>query len=136
MNYVDTFITVAPDCPATVGVVPPMRGNRTPAHLIQYELIAANPYALTQEDVLWEVHVRHKGLHGKETSEEARAAFFATPRACLRSSALPKKYGWGIHFDPDGKVALYPMESDEYVRFAQGGSAGPVVLAALRSRRA
>jgi hypothetical protein len=135
MNYVDTFITAAPDCPVSAGVVPPVRGGRVPAHVIQYELLAANPYGLTQEDLLWEVHVRHKGLHGEETSEEARAAFFATPRACLRSSALPKRYGWGIHFDPEGKAALYPMESAEYRRFAQGGEPGPVVVAAMRSRR-
>jgi hypothetical protein len=135
MNYVDTFITAAPDCPVSAGVVPPVRGGRVPAHAIQYELLAANPYGLTQEDVLWEVHVRHKGLHGEETSEEARAAFFATPRACLRSSALPKKYGWGIHFDPEGKAALYPMESEEYRRFARGEEPGPVVVAALRSCR-
>lgn len=32
----------------------------------------------------------------------------------LRASALPKKYGWGVHFDKNGNAALYGRESQEY----------------------
>ncbi len=135
MNYIDTFIQVAPDCPFTEGVVPSMRGRRKPAHLIQYELISNNPYAFTQEDILWETHVRHKGVPRSEATAKKREEFFAKPQACLRSSALPKKYGWGFHFDRNGKVALYAMESEKYRRFVDPKANGPKLLSAMRSKR-
>ena len=136
MNYYGTFIRVAPDCPATGGTVPKERGGKKPLGLIQYELISENPYALTQEDVLWEGHVRHKGLTCKQTTPEAREAFFAAPMACLRASALPKRYGWGLHFDEDGKVKLYGVETEEYKRLAEPRAGGPKLVDAMRSKRA
>lgn len=135
MNYRNTFITVAPDCPVTEGVVPPVRGARKPMHVIQYELISEAPYALTQEDVLWKTHVRHKGLSESEATPEARRAFLAKPRACLRASALPKRYGWGLHFNEDGKVALYGMESEAYRRLLKPDSEDKEVLPAMRNKR-
>lgn len=132
MNYIDTFIQVAPDCPVDESVVPPMRGKQKPAHLIQYELISSNPYGYTQEDVLWETHVRHKGI---AATPKMREEFLVKPQACLRSSALPKKYGWGFHFDRHGKVALCAMESEEYRRFVEPRPDGPTLLSALRSSR-
>jgi hypothetical protein len=32
----------------------------------------------------------------------------------LRVSALPKRYGWGIHNNAEGKIALIAVESPEY----------------------
>jgi hypothetical protein len=32
----------------------------------------------------------------------------------LRVSALPKRYGWGIHNNSDGKIALIAVESPLY----------------------
>lgn len=34
-------------------------------------------------------------------------------------SPLTQKYGWGIHFDNESKIAMYPMESEEYERLAK-----------------
>ncbi|WP_370872528.1 DUF6157 family protein [Paenibacillus zeirhizosphaerae] len=39
-------------------------------------------------------------------------------QACLRASMLPKKLGWGIHFNGEGKLALIPMESELYRSYA------------------
>lgn len=44
----------------------------------------------------------------------AQAVYFARGRACLRTSPLAKTFGWGIHCDADGKVALYAVESQAY----------------------
>lgn len=60
--------------------------------------------------------------------------FFARPQACLRASPLPKTYGWGLHFDATGRVALYAVESPEYKRFIEDESISH--LKAMRSRRA
>jgi hypothetical protein len=53
----------------------------------------------------------------------------------MRASALPKKYGWGAHYDGQGRIALYAMESEAYRQFADGQVSGVKVVAALRSKR-
>lgn len=137
MNYIDTFITVADDCPVASGVVPPSRGGKKPLALIQYQMLAADPYTHTQEEVLFESTMQHKGvdLGTAEGKASVRAQFFAKPQACLRASGLPKRYGWGLHFDGEGKAALVAMESAEYQRLA-GGQGAAKILKALRSSRA
>lgn len=140
MNYIDSFIAVADDCPVRTGVVPPAKPDaKKTIAVIQYELLAGAPYVYTQESVLFLTHVRHTGIPPaavEARGELLREEFFATPRACLRASPLAKKYGWGFHFDRQGKVALCPMESSTYRTFAAGGQGGPTVLKAMRSRRA
>ena len=32
----------------------------------------------------------------------------------MRSSPLSKRYGWGVHSDAEGKIAIYALESDDY----------------------
>ncbi|WZO98502.1 DUF6157 family protein [Isosphaeraceae bacterium EP7] len=44
------------------------------------------------------------------------------------------KYGWGVHYDAFGKIALYAVESDEYRRLS-GPDAGTKVVQAMRNRR-
>ena len=56
MNYKNTFILVADDCPVECGVVPVVKaGKSKPIHVIQYELISEHPYYYTQEDILFMV---------------------------------------------------------------------------------
>jgi hypothetical protein len=131
-NYIDTFIEVADDSPAEHGQEPPAKADPTIAQL-HFELIAAHPYRLTSDDVLFETHARRAGIPDSERAA-AREAFFAKGQACLRSSPLTKRYGWGIHSDAEGRVALVPRESAEYARLA----ADPAVAhtRGMRSRRA
>ena len=134
-NYRGTFIQIADDSFVREGAVPAAKGERKTVALLQYELLSENPYAHTQEEVLFEANLRHKGLAPDEQSRaELWDAFFAQPKACLRASPLPKKYGWGIHFDEVGKAALSAVESDGYGRLAQPGKGGPTVLKAMRNR--
>jgi len=136
MNYVNTFIQVAPDCPVKAAVIPPARGGKKSIPLLEYEMLSGSPYRFTQEEILFEVHARHKGIpeselksHRKELWED----FYSKPRACLRASSLPKKYGWGLHFNAEGKTALVPMESLEYRQFASNKNI--TQLLAMRSKR-
>lgn len=48
---------------------------------------------------------------------------------------LPKKYGWGIHFNSEGKMALVPMESAEYQHFIDGDHAEIKLVAAMRNSK-
>ncbi|WP_220502627.1 DUF6157 family protein [Microbispora sp. H10885] len=149
LNYYSTLIAVADDCPVTTAKAPEPRGGRPTVAVLQYEMISGAPYGLTQEDVLFESWLLRQDL--PDLTEERRAAlrkdFFSRPQACLRGSPLPKKYGWGLLFDAGGRIALCPMESEEYRRIvggegagagdgAAGGDGGVRVLKALRSRRA
>lgn len=139
MNYVETLIAVADDCPVHASVVPAGRGGEPTVAAIQHELLAGSPHALTQEDVLFEVWLGRQRLQRKPSvaeRRELRARLFSKPQACLRSSPLPKRYGWGLLFDREGRVALCAMESQEYQRLVQGAPGGPRVLKALRSKRA
>ena len=138
MGYTDTFIRVAADCPATTGVVPVGKGDRKPIHVLQYELLSEHPYRYTHDDLLFEVHVRHKAISPDELKarrKEIRAELLSKPHPCLRASMLPKKYGWGVHYDGQGRIALYPVDSDEYRRFTAPDS-GVTVVPAMRNRRA
>ncbi len=140
MNYVEAFIAIAEDCPVDHGVVPETKPGKKPTiAAIQYALLADAPYVYTQEDVLFHTHAQTKAIAPEELAARSpalRAAFFAKPQACLRASPLAKQYGWGFHFDADGKVALYPRESDEYRAFADNASGTLKVMKAFRSRRA
>ncbi|WP_313640454.1 DUF6157 family protein [Paenibacillus sp.] len=40
---------------------------------------------------------------------------------CLRASLLPKRFGWGVHYNTEGKISLYGKESPEYVYFISQG---------------
>ncbi|WP_139991703.1 DUF6157 family protein [Paenibacillus paridis] len=137
-NYYNTFITVSADCPVEFGMVPPDKKSGRTKPSLEYELAAEHPYRYTQEELMFEVHVRHQGISQEELTERGetiRSAFFSKPKACLRASMLPKKYGWGIHFDEEGKLALIPKESAEYQQFAEGKRENLKVVAGMRSSK-
>lgn len=140
MNYVGAFIAVADDCPAREGLVPPTKpGRKRTVAAIQHAMLAGAPYRYTQEDVLFQTYAEGQGLSPEELAARGaalREEFFATPRACLRASPLPKRYGWGLHFDGEGRVALYPVDSAAYRAFIAGERGELKVLKAMRSSRA
>lgn len=137
-NYYNTFITVAADCPASKGTVPPdKKGGKTKAG-IEFELVSANPYIYTQEELLFEVHIRHKAIAPEELEAhgtQLRDEFYQVPMPCLRASMLPKKFGWGLHFNKAGKVALVPIESEHYQHFVGGHEEEVKLVPAMRNNR-
>lgn len=138
MNYQDTFITVASDCPVDHSIVPTAKGDARPVHLIQYELLTRHPYTFTGEELIFETHVQRLGLSAAEVKAQRDQLWhelFSKPHACLRSSALAKKYGWGFHYDSQGRIAIYAMESKEYKQLSRSGQTGRKILAAMRSKR-
>nr|ASV46810.1 hypothetical protein [uncultured bacterium]ASV47022.1 hypothetical protein [uncultured bacterium] len=134
-NYRDTFIVAAEDCPASTGIIPEAKPEKPTVAAIQYEMLAEHPYEYTQEDVLFQTFVRHKRIPAEELEARGSAMqeeFFAKDQPCLRTSPLARRYGWGFHFDPEGKVALYPKGSAEYEEISKQASK---VLKALRTSR-
>lgn len=135
-NYLDTFITVADDSAAVESTVPPARATPSVAELT-YRMIADNPYRYTSDDVIFTVWADRNGIAG-EHRDQARADFFSKGQPCLRSSDLGKRYGWGVHSDAEGRVALVGMDSAEYARLAGGSTPegeAVTVTKAMRSKR-
>ncbi len=139
-SILDTFVQVAQDCPVTAGVVPTTKPNAKPSiHALQYELLSANPYYFTLEDLIYEVHIRHKEYPEETIAKDAdriRAELFSKSHPCMRASMLPKKYGWGVHYDLEGKIAIYGMETERYRQFVEGTSSTPKLVYAMRNKRA
>jgi Family of unknown function (DUF6157) len=136
MNYFDTLIAVADDCPVSSGVRPGAGGERVAQ--VQYELLAGRPYELTQEDLLFESWLARQDLPDELSEDEReclRQDFLSKPQGSLRSSPLPRRYGWGLLFDANGKVALCPMESEQYRHLTGDGNGHVEVLRALGSGR-
>ncbi len=114
-NYFDTFIEVAEDTKADCGTIPPAKEKKTVAEM-QYELIAKNPYKFSSDDIFFQVFADRNDLTKAEYEKE-REQFFSKGQPCFRASPLTKTYGFGIHSDKNGKVALFGMESNEYQKF-------------------
>jgi hypothetical protein len=128
-NYVNTFITVSPDTKAVAGTIPAR--PETIAGCL-YSLLADRPYEMTSDDALFEVfRLRDNGTAAD--LDEARAAFFSKSHPCLRTCPLVKQFGWGIHHDENGRIALYGVESPDYRRLSKDTSL--TVIAGVRSSR-
>jgi hypothetical protein len=133
VNYYDTLIEVADDCPATEGQVPQARGGKKTKAVVEYELLVKHPYTHTEEDIAFEVYA---ALHDipKASRRNEREKFLSKGHPHLRVSALAKRYGWGLHNNAEGKVALIAVESPDYKRL--GKDPRTTKVKAFRSTRA
>ena len=136
-NCFDTFIQVAEDCPARTGEEPPPRaGNPTVAGL-QYGMMVEAPYKYTSDDVIFATSAHGRELGAKATKKErslARDEFFSRGQACMRASGLGKRFGWGVHADAEGRVAIYAVDSKCYHALAR--DSGLKQVRAMRTKRA
>lgn len=115
-NYQNTFIEIAEDSPTRFGEVPPTKSDTKTVAYMQFEIISKNPYKFTSDDVLFQIYAIRKDLI-KADHKEAREDFFSKGQPCFRSSPLTKRYGWGIHSNDDGKIAIYGAETSEYKKY-------------------
>jgi len=123
-NYTDTLIEVAEDCPVQAAEAPPSEEPKSAARLA-YEMLIDSPYRHTSDDVIYATKGEPKGL--------SREAFFSKGQPCFRASPLAKRYGWGIHSDHAGRIALFAVESEAYRRLAS--QEGTRRLRALRQSK-
>ena len=131
-NYQDSFIEIAEDCPVAKGEVPPLKNDQKTAANIQFEMISKNPYQYTSDDVLFQVFAIKNDLTESEL-QLARAQFFSKGQPCFRASPLTKRYGWGLHSDKNGKIAIYSADSDAYQNFL--ADKGLEKVKAMKSKR-
>lgn len=131
-NYFNTFIQVADDSPAVAGEVPPVKGDNKTAANIQFEMVKQHPYTYTSDDVLFAVYAQKNDLTKSEL-KKAREQFFSKGQPCFRASPLTKRYGWGVHSDENGKIALYGCETEAYKNFSTDKKL--TVVKAMKSAR-
>lgn len=137
VDYTDTFIAIAPDASGEVSVPGP-RGGKPTVVSATFDMISEAPYRHTSGDVIFTVWADRQGISESER-EAARTEFYSVGRACLRASDLGKRFGWGIHADGAGRLALYGAGTPEYESLDAGvapdGSTVAVVRAMRSSRR-
>lgn len=104
-NDVNTFIAVAEDAPTAQGEHPPVKGDARSVAYIQFNLISRNPYKYTSDEVVFEVFTEKHDISVGER-KAAWEQFFSMGQPCLRASPLTKRYGWGIHYNKEGKMAI------------------------------
>ena len=117
-NYYNQFIEVAEDTKATTGTAPPVKGTKKTVANYEYEIVSKHPYKFTSDDVFFMVHAERNGVLEPELIQE-RELFFSKGRPCFRASPLTKTYGWGVHSNKDGKVAIFGVDSKEYAEFVE-----------------
>jgi Family of unknown function (DUF6157) len=70
MNYYDTLVEVADDCPVSAAQVPQARGGNKTKAVVEYELLVRHPYTYTEEDIAFEVYaVLHDIANAKWATE-------------------------------------------------------------------
>ena len=131
-NYTLTFIETADDCLANRGTTPPKNDETRSIAAMQFDLLAGNPYKYTSDDIIFKVFAERNDLTPEE-QESARKEFFSKGQACMRSSPLTKRYGWGVHHDQEGRIAIYGVETEEYQHFLNDPEIKKVK--AMRSKR-
>lgn len=131
-NYQNTFIEIAEDCSAKQGEMPPLKGDKKTAANLQFEMLYENPYKYTSDEVLFQVFaIRNEFDEGELT--EQKEHYFSKGQPCFRASPLTKQYGWGVHSNAEGKIAIFGVETDEYSQFIADDKLKKVK--AMRSKR-
>lgn len=112
-NYYNAFIEIAEDSSTEAGEMPPLRGDKKTVAGLQFDMLYDQPYVYTSDEVLFGVFAERKEF-AKEELDEERVHYFSKGQPCFRASPLTKKYGWGIHSNEEGKIAMYGAETEEY----------------------
>jgi hypothetical protein len=115
-NYTNAFIAIADDCPVKEGEMPPLKGDKKTVANLQFDMLYDHPYEYTSDDVIFGVYALRNEIK-KSEQKAARAEFFSKGQPCMRTSPLAKRYGWGVHSDAEGRIAIYPCESAEYKKY-------------------
>ena len=122
-NFTNTFLEVAEDSKADIGIQPPLKEERKSIARTQYEFIKSRPYEYTSDDLLFEIYAIRNQINDEQKDFE-KLRFFSKGQACMRASDLSKRYGWGIHYDENSKMAIYAVNSEEYIKFKNDPNLG------------
>jgi len=89
----------------------------------QYKVLSQHLYEYTEGELSHEVHIVRRGKQEGELQLH---------KYDLKRSQLGKKYGWGIHYNEDRKLAIVGCETEEYERLAKRAQDRGTAVTALR----
>jgi hypothetical protein len=131
-HITNTFIRIADDSSAPMGIVPPAKGDERTIARLHYDILSESPYEYDLDAFNFEVYCRKNHI-SPERRDNYRDAFFSKNHPCMRASPLTKTYGFGAHYNNAGKIAIYPVDSVAYSKFLTDPDI--TVEMAMRSRR-
>lgn len=99
----EELIEVAEDCPVEHAMEPPDGSPKKTIPRITYEVLINNPYMYTEIELFHEIHLARRNRPGLKIESYN-----------IKRSRLVQMFGWGIHRNPEGKLALVAMESEKY----------------------
>jgi Family of unknown function (DUF6157) len=99
---------------------------------LEHALLIEAPYQYTCEELILNVHRYHKSIDDTEL-DAFKSFLFAKSHPCMRLSMLTKRWGWGVHYNELGRLAIYVAETQEYHHLST--RSGLRVLAASPSSR-
>lgn len=132
MHITNTFIRIADDSPAQMGIVPPVKGEDRTVARLHYDILSDHPYEYDLDAFNFEVYCQKNHIPPGERAAYSEA-FFSKNHPCMRASPLTKAYGFGAHYNNTGKIAIYPADSVAYSKFLSDPDV--TVEMAMRSRR-
>ena len=68
-------------------------------------MIMENPLDIPPDDVIFSPYAIQNGITQKAFEQEKRSFFKGIGSHSVVSAA--KRYGWGVHSNPDGKIDIY-----------------------------
>lgn len=133
MDYVNTFIAVAPDTSGETSVPQP-RGGRSTVASATFEMVGEAPYEHTSGDVIFTVRADRQGIALSDRGAECEK-FYSVGRPCLRASDLGERFGRGIHADEQGRLAIDSAGSPEYQALEAGTAPDGTQVKVVRAMR-
>ena len=106
----EVLILIATKCSMKRGTKPVSNREQPTIAMHQYDVLTEMPYQLTYKQLKEEVH---RTRRGKEFTDEQLETYM------MKRSELCKIYGWGVHEDKNGKLALVGCETNEYRRLVR-----------------
>ena len=131
-NYTNTLIEIAEDSPVSKAVIPVVKNEKKTIANYQFEKLSKQPLKYTSDELLFEIFAERNDISSSELEQE-KQNYFSKGQACLRTSPLAKKNGFGIFHNQNSKVKLIPAESEEYQQLLKDDSIKKVK--AMRSKK-
>ncbi|CAL4867444.1 hypothetical protein MMA231_01699 [Asticcacaulis sp. MM231] len=113
MKITNTFIRIADDSDAAMGIVPKVKPGKPSVARMHYDLLTDHPYEYDLDSFNFEIWCQRNDIDAADR-ESHREAFFSKGHPCMRASPLTKTHGFGAHYNYAGKIAIYPVDSKAY----------------------
>ncbi|MDV6329582.1 DUF6157 family protein [Asticcacaulis sp. 201] len=132
MKITNTFIRIADDSQAVMGLIPKIKDGKPSVARMHYDLLSEHPYEYDLDAFNFEIWCRRNNIPDQDRDQH-RDAFFSKGHPCMRASPLTKTHGFGAHYNGSGKIAIYPVDSKAYQKLLNDPE--NKVEMAMRSKR-